>query len=69
MIADRNRGKASGPEWEKVHETRIPPRLNALKSRFHDVQPRPTVAAGTTCISQVTQVVDRSATGIVIRGK
>src|SRR5689334_6636655 len=69
MIADRNPGKARVPEWEKAHETRVPPRLNALKSRFHDVQPCAAVVAGTAWISQVTQVAGRSATGIATCGK
>jgi hypothetical protein len=56
-----------GPEWENVHETRVPPRLNALESRFHHVQSGLAAVAGATRISQVTQVAGRPATRITTR--
>jgi len=63
------RGKAEGLEWVNARETRVPPRLNALESRFHDVQACPPAAAGITAIPGITQVAAPPAIQIETRGK
>ena len=69
MLVERNRREETDPGWENVHETRVPPRLNALESRFHHVQSGLAAVAGATRISQVTQVAGRPATRITTREK